>query len=66
MMTNFAKPTKEKPSLLDHGEVETYFHEFGHVMHMLCSKTETARSLKSRLRAYSKDSKVQNCMVFFF
>lgn len=43
MMCNFTKPTADKPSLLEHGEVETFFHEFGHVMHMLCSRTETAR-----------------------
>ena len=43
MMCNFTKPTADKPALLQHGEVETYFHEFGHVMHMLCSKTETAK-----------------------
>lgn len=42
-MTNFAKPTIDKPSLLDHGEVETYFHEFGHVMHSICSRTECSR-----------------------
>lgn len=33
MITNFPKPTKDNPSLLSIDEVETFFHEFGHVIH---------------------------------
>ncbi len=32
---NFAKPTKEQPTLLSLDEVTTTFHEFGHALHAL-------------------------------
>ncbi len=43
MVANFTKPTASSPSLLQHGEVETLFHEFGHVLHQNLGRTEMAR-----------------------
>ncbi|KAJ3217725.1 Thimet oligopeptidase [Clydaea vesicula] len=43
MVSNFKKPTSDKPSLLNHNEVVTFYHELGHVMHNICSKTKWAR-----------------------
>ena len=37
IVCNFTKPTKERPSLLTHGEVTTLYHEMGHAVHALLS-----------------------------
>jgi thimet oligopeptidase len=43
MVANFTKPTESAPSLLQHGEVTTFWHEFGHVLHQNLGRTQMAR-----------------------
>jgi thimet oligopeptidase len=43
IVANFTKPTEDAPSLLTHDEVETLFHEFGHILHQTLTRAETPR-----------------------
>jgi metallopeptidase MepB len=43
LVCNFSKPTPKKPSLLKHDEVVTLFHELGHGIHDLVSRTVYSR-----------------------
>ncbi|KAK2465233.1 hypothetical protein APHAL10511_002587 [Amanita phalloides] len=43
MVANLAKPTPDKPALMRHDDVVTFFHEMGHVFHGLLSKTKFSR-----------------------
>lgn len=42
VITNFPKSTQNKPSLLRHENVATFFHEFGHAMHEVLGQSEFA------------------------
>ena len=37
---NFNPPTAKSPALLSHREVQTLFHEFGHLLHQVASRVE--------------------------
>jgi thimet oligopeptidase len=43
IVANFDKPSADRPSLLSHDEVETIFHEFGHIMHQTLTKAKYGR-----------------------
>jgi thimet oligopeptidase len=38
IVANFTKPSPDAPSLLTHKEVETFFHEFGHILHQTLTR----------------------------
>ncbi|MDO9443751.1 MAG: M3 family metallopeptidase, partial [Dehalococcoidia bacterium] len=43
IVSNFTKPSADAPSLLRHSEVETLFHEFGHVLHQVMTRAPYQR-----------------------
>lgn len=43
LVCNFPPPSSDKPSLLKHSDVETLFHEFGHVMHLVLGRAKFPR-----------------------
>jgi thimet oligopeptidase len=43
LVANFNRPAGNTPSLLSHGEVNTLFHEFGHVMHSMVTTAQFAK-----------------------
>jgi len=43
IVANFTKPSGSQPSLLRHSEVDTFFHEFGHIMHQTLTRAERGR-----------------------
>ncbi|EGV66059.1 metalloendopeptidase [Yamadazyma tenuis] len=43
LVCNFTKPSKDKPALLKHSELKTFFHELGHGVHSILSKTKYAK-----------------------
>jgi thimet oligopeptidase len=35
LICNFPRPTADDPGLMEYGDVQTFFHEFGHLMHSI-------------------------------
>jgi thimet oligopeptidase len=43
LICNFPSPTKDRPALMAHDDVETIFHEFGHAMHTILTRAKYVR-----------------------
>src|SRR5438874_11727035 len=43
LLCNFPPPSADKPSLMTHSDVETLFHEFGHVLHEITTRARHGR-----------------------
>ena len=43
LLCNFPPPSADKPSLMTHPDVETLFHEFGHVLHTITTRAKYGR-----------------------
>jgi len=43
ILANFTPPSGDRPSLVQHNELETLFHEFGHILHMSLTRASYAR-----------------------
>jgi thimet oligopeptidase len=43
LICNFPSPRADRPSLLEHEDVVTLFHEFGHAMHSILTRAKYAR-----------------------
>lgn len=50
VLFHLPRPTDEKPSLLSHWFVKTFFHEFGHALHDVLGSTQVASFSGSRVK----------------
>ncbi|MBC8123754.1 MAG: peptidase, partial [Gemmatimonadaceae bacterium] len=50
MVGNWPRGTAGKPALLSHDDVETFFHEFGHIMHQTLTRAKYASLAGTNVR----------------
>jgi thimet oligopeptidase len=50
VLANFPKPSKDQPSLLEHDDVQTFFHEFGHALHEILGSTHFASTAGTNVK----------------